>query len=242
MRILLIEDDPAVARILLNGLKAEHFAVDHVSDGEEGLLYISEVNYDLVILELNVPKLDGLTLLKRARQRQRHVPVLILSERTSITDRVLGLEAGGDDYMVKPFAFEELVARVRSLLRRPATVHDVLKVGDLEIDRTRHQAKRAGKVIPLTQREYALLEYLMRNAGRPVSRTMCVEHVWNLGFEGLTNIVDVYINYLRAKVDQGFDQKLIQTSRGVGYVMREPEEIPAGASQSWGAAASMASA
>lgn len=224
MRILVVENDAATGRILVNGLKAEQFAVDLVQDGEEGLLYMCEVNYDLVILELDLPKLDGLSVLQRARKRQRNVPVLILSERTTVEDRVIGLEAGADDYVTKPFAFDEVVARVRTLLRRPRALQDVIRVADLEIDRTRHQAKRAGKPIQLTQREYALLEYLMRNVGRPVSRTMVVEHVWNLGFEGLTNIVDVYINYLRAKVDHGFEKKLIHTARGVGYVLIEPEQ------------------
>ena len=224
MRILVIEADAATGRILTNGLKAEQFAVDLVRDGEEGLLYICEVNYDLVILEMNLPKLDGLTVLQRARKRQRTMPVMILSDRASVEDRVLGLESGADDYVIKPFAFDEVVARVRTLLRRPRALQDVIRVADLEIDRTRHIVRRAGKPIQLTQREYALLEYLMRNVGRPVSRTMVVENVWNLGFEGLTNIVDVYINYLRAKVDQGHAKRLIHTARGVGYVLIEPEQ------------------
>ena len=224
LRILIIDNDAAVGRVLLNGLKSEHFSIDIVRDGEEGLLYLSEVNYDLVILDLNLPKIDGLTVLKRARARRRQMPMLVLSERATVPDRVLALETGADDIMAKPFAFNELVARVRTLLRRPPELKDVLRVADLEIDRTRHLAKRAGKPLQLTQREYALLEYMMRNAGRPVSRTMVVQNVWNAGFEGLTNIVDVYINYLRAKVDVGFEQKLIQTARGVGYVLVEPEQ------------------
>lgn len=224
MRLLIIDNDPATGRVLLNGLKSEHFSIDIVRDGEEGLLYISEVNYDLVILELDLPKIDGITVLKRARARRRQMPMLVLSERSTVSDRVLALESGADDCMAKPFAFNELVARIRTLLRRPPELKDVLKVADLEIDRTRHVVRRAGKPLDLTQREYSLLEYLMRNAGRPVSRTMVVQNVWNAGFEGLTNIVDVYINYLRAKVDQGFEQKLIQTARGVGYMLIEPEQ------------------
>jgi DNA-binding response OmpR family regulator len=221
LRILLVEDELAISRVLMNGLKAEHFAVDLVQDGEEALLFMSEVNYDLVILDLGLPKLDGLTVLKRARKRQIRIPVMILSAQDSIESRVIGLEAGADDYVLKPFAFEEVVARVRALLRRPTILQDKLTVADLEIDRAKHIVKRGGKVITLTQREYALLEYLMRNAGHPVSRTMVVEHVWNLGFEGLTNIVDVYINYLRAKIDSGFENKLIHTARGFGYMLTD---------------------
>jgi DNA-binding response OmpR family regulator len=221
LRILLVEDELAISRVLMNGLKSEHFAVDLVQDGEEALLFMSEVNYDLVILDLGLPKLDGLTVLKRARKRQIRIPVMILSAQDSIESRVIGLEAGADDYVLKPFAFEEVVARVRALLRRPTILQDKLTVADLEIDRAKHIVKRGGKVITLTQREYALLEYLMRNAGHPVSRTMVVEHVWNLGFEGLTNIVDVYINYLRAKIDSGFENKLIHTARGFGYMLTD---------------------
>ena len=224
MRILLVEDEMATARVLMNGLKAEHFAVDLVHDGEEGLLYMSEIGYDVAVLDVGLPKLDGLTILKNARKRQIQIPVMLLSGRHSVEDRVRGLEAGADDYVAKPFAFEEVIARIRALLRRPVVLQSKLVVADLEIDRTRHTAKRGGKPIQLTQREYALLEYLMRNAGHPVSRTMVVEHVWNLGFEGLTNIVDVYINYLRAKIDQGYEKKLIHTARGFGYMLTECEQ------------------
>lgn len=221
MRILLVEDEESIARVLLNGLKAERFAVDHVRDGEEALVYMREVNYDLVILDLGLPSLDGISVLKRARAKEMRMPIMILSAQDSVETRVRGLNAGADDYVLKPFAFEEVVARVNALLRRPAVIQDKLQVGDLVIDRVRHTVKRGGKTIVLTQREYALLEYLMRNAGRPVSRTMVVEHVWNLGFQGLTNIVDVYINYLRAKIDQGYEHKLIHTARGFGYVLTD---------------------
>lgn len=224
MRILLVEDEVAISRVLVNGLKAERYAVDLVQDGEEALVYMSEINYDLVILDLSLPKLDGLTVLKRARKKQIQAPVMIISAQSAVEDRVRGLEAGADDYVLKPFAFEEVLARIRALMRRPVVLQDKLSVADLEIDRTRHVVKRAGKQISLTQREYALLEYLMRNAGHPVSRTMVVEHVWNLGFEGLTNIVDVYINYLRAKIDSGHDQKLIHTARGFGYMLTHSDE------------------
>lgn len=223
MRILLVEDETAISRVLLNGLKAERFAVDLVQDGEEALVYMKEVKYDLVILDLGLPLLDGMTVLKRARKQQLCMPIMILSAQDAIETRVRGLDAGADDFVLKPFAFEEVKARVHALLRRPAILQDKLAVADLEIDRSRHVVKRAGRSITLTQREYALLEYLMRNAGHPVSRTMIVEHVWNLGFEGLTNIVDVYINYLRSKIDGGSEQKLIHTARGFGYMLTDGE-------------------
>lgn len=224
MRILVVEDDPTMGRILEKGLAAEHFAIDLARDGEEAMELIHDVDYDVMLLDLSLPKLDGMTVLRRLRKKQMRLPVLILSARHTVEDRVGALDAGADDFLVKPFAFQELVARVRSLLRRPSDLMDKLVVADLEIDRVRHVVKRGGKTIVLTQREYALLEYLMRNAGRPVTRTMVVEHVWNLGFEGLTNIVDVYINYLRTKIDHGFDKKLIHTARGVGYMLTEPRD------------------
>lgn len=224
MRILVVEDDPTMGRILEKGLAAEQFAIDLAHDGEEAMELVHDVDYDVLVLDLSLPKLDGMTVLRRLRKKQMRLPVLVLSARHTVEDRVGALDAGADDFLVKPFAFQELVARIRSLLRRPSDLMDKLVVADLEIDRVRHVVKRAGKTIVLTQREYALLEYLMRNAGRPVTRTMVVEHVWNLGFEGLTNIVDVYINYLRSKIDQGFDKKLIHTARGVGYMLTEPKE------------------
>lgn len=224
VRILVVEDEPKLARVIVTGLKAEQFAVDHVSDGEAGLDMASEGGYDALILDLGLPKLDGMTLLKRLRKTRQELPVIILSSRSTVEDRVLGLQAGADDYVLKPFAFEELLARVYAVLRRPAKLMDTLRVGDLELDRLTRVTKRNGKILNLTQREFAVLEYLMRNAGRPVTRTMLIEHVWNVGYEGLTNIVDVYINYLRAKVDQGFEKKLIHTARGVGYVVTDPDE------------------
>src|SRR5579859_4107345 len=203
MRILVIEDEPKVARTLVKGLEADHFAVDLAGDGEEGLQLATEIDYDGIILDWNLPKLDGLTVLRKLRKSGSNMRILLLSARKDVSDRVCGLQAGADDYLVKPFSFEELLARVHALLRRPQELLDKLSVEDLELDRMRHMVTRGGKPINLTQREYAVLEYLMRNAGRTVTRTMVVEHVWNLGFEGLTNIVDVYINYLRAKIDHG---------------------------------------
>jgi two-component system, OmpR family, copper resistance phosphate regulon response regulator CusR len=224
MRLLVVEDEPKFGRVLLEGLKAEQFAVDLSVDGESGLELATQTDYDAIILDLNLPRLDGYTVLRRIRKQQLQVPVLILSALADTQDRVRALNMGADDYLRKPFSFDELVARVHALLRRPHQLLDNLSVADLEIDRIRHVVTRAGKPIPLTQREYALLEYLVRNAGRPVTRTMVVEHVWNLGFEGLTNIVDVYINYLRSKVDSGFNKNLIHTVRGIGYVLADHDE------------------
>jgi two-component system copper resistance phosphate regulon response regulator CusR len=223
MRILIIDDEPKVTRTLVKGLEADHFAVDVATNGEEGLQLATEIDYDALILDWNLPKLDGLSVLKRLRKAGSPARVLFLSARKEVSDRIMALQAGADDFLVKPFSFEELRARIYTLLRRPTELLDKINVGDLELDRMRHLVKRAGKMVSLTQREYAVLEYLMRNAGRTVTRTMVVEHVWNLGFEGLTNIVDVYINYLRTKIDQGFSPQLIHTIRGVGYSIMENE-------------------
>jgi two-component system, OmpR family, copper resistance phosphate regulon response regulator CusR len=223
MRILIVEDEPKLTRILVKGLEADHFAVDVAENGEEGLQLSTEIDYDLVILDWNLPKLDGLTVLRKLRKSGSVARVLFLSARKEISDRIIGLQAGADDYLVKPFSFEELSARVSALLRRPTELLDKITVDDLVLDRMRHSVTRSGKPVNLTQREYAVLEYLMRNAGRTVTRTMVVEHVWNLGFEGLTNIVDVYINYLRIKVDQGSGKPLIHTVRGVGYSITATE-------------------
>lgn len=222
MRILIIEDEPKTARTLAKGLEADHFAVDLARDGEEGLQLATEINYDAIILDWNLPKLDGLTVLRRFRKSGFNMRVLMLSARKEVSDRVCGLQAGADDFLIKPFSYDELLARLHALLRRPQELLDNIKIEDLELDRMRHIVTRAGKHIHLTQREYGVLEYLMRNAGRTVTRTMVVEHVWNLGFEGLTNIVDVYVNYLRAKIDDGFDKPLIHTTRGIGYVLGTP--------------------
>ncbi|HEX7285307.1 MAG TPA: response regulator transcription factor [Candidatus Angelobacter sp.] len=219
MRILIVEDEPKISRMLVKGLEADHFSVDLATDGELGLQFATEIDYDAIILDWNLPKLDGVTVLKKLRKCGSPARIMLLSARQEISDRVLGLNSGADEYLVKPFSFEELLARVHALLRRPTELLDKLRVEDLELDRMRHTVTRSGKSIALTQREYSVLEYLMRNAGRTVTRTMVVEHVWNLGFEGLTNIVDVYINYLRHKVDHGFAKPLIHTARGVGYVL-----------------------
>jgi DNA-binding response OmpR family regulator len=220
MRILVVEDDAPLASFVKKGLEAEHYAVDVAPDGEEAQLRVGETNYDLMILDLNLPKLDGLSVLRAVRPKKPDLPVLVLTARNKVEDRVLSLDSGADDCLLKPFSFSELAARARALLRRgPRAVQTVLQVGDLELDRVERKVQRAGKTIDLTSKEFALLEYLMRNAGRRVTRAMIVEHVWNLCFDTTTNIVDVYINYLRKKVDDGRTTPLIQTIRGVGYQM-----------------------
>ena len=218
MRILLVEDDKAVASFVRKGLESEQYAVDVSWNGEEAQTLVGEANFDLVILDLVLPKVDGLEVLKQIRGRRPSPPVLILSGRARVEDRVKGLDLGADDYLTKPFSFTELSARVRALLRRPSEpVGIVLRVGQLEMDRVERVVKRNGRRIELTPREFALLEYLMRNAERAVTRAMIIEHVWNFSFDSMTNVVDVYINYLRKKVDQGFQPKLIHTVRNIGY-------------------------
>ena len=222
MRILLAEDDAPVARFVRKGLEAEHYAVDVASDGEEAQFMIDEFDFDLAILDLNLPRVDGLEVLKHARARKASLPILILTARSAIEERVKGLDLGADDYLGKPFSFTELAARVRALLRRnhqPAEVK--LRVADLEMDRVERRITRAGRNIELTPREFTFLEYLMRNAGRCVTRAMIIEHVWNFSFDTMTNVVDVYINYLRKKIDEGFAPKLIHTIRGAGYQLGE---------------------
>ncbi len=222
MRILVIEDEKKVAGFLKNGLKEEGYAVDDAFDGQAGFDMAIENEYDMIILDLMLPGLDGITLCKKLREQGNNTPILMLTAREAVKDRVIGLDAGADDYMTKPFAFEELLARVRVILRkRPVTQELKLEIGDLVLDLITHKVKRGGDEIELTTKEYALLEFLMRNAGNIVTRTMIAEHVWDINFETFTNVIDVYINYLRNKIDRDHDEKLIHTVRGRGYVLKK---------------------
>ena len=228
MRILVVEDDVPLASFLRKGLEAEHYAVDVAPDGEEARWLACECEYDLMVLDLNLPKLDGFGVLGKVRPKRPSLPVLVLTGRSRLEDRIQVLDLGADDCLLKPFSFTELSARVRALLRRrPVTATTLLKVADLELDRVERTVRRAGKRIELTSKEFGLLEYLLRNAGHRITRNMIVEHVWNLSFDTGTNIVDVYINYLRKKVDEGFSPRLIHTVRGVGYELRGPSEAVA---------------
>ena len=228
MRILVVEDDAPLASFLRQGLEAEYYAVDIASDGDDAHWMALENDYDLVVLDLNLPKMDGIAVLHAIRPKKPSLPVLVLTGRSRIEDRVESLDSGADDCLIKPFSYTELSARVRALMRRrPLTAETLLKIEDLELDRVERTVKRAGKRIELTSKEFGLLEYLLRNAGHRVTRSMIVEHVWNLSFDTGTNIVDVYINYLRKKIDEGFSTKLIHTVRGVGYELRSQAAVAA---------------
>ena len=220
MRILLVEDEQKVSSFVARGLVAERFAVDVALDGQSGLELATTYHYDLIILDLMLPQLDGSEVLRRIRAQNAHVPVLILTARDAVADKVGSFEAGADDYLTKPFAFAELLVRAKALLRRgPVSRDSVVRVADLELDRLSQQVKRSGQRIELTSKEYSLLEYLVCNAGRVLSRTMIIEHVWDQSFDGITNIVDVYVRHLRCKVDDPHEHKLIRTVRGVGYMI-----------------------
>ena len=225
MRILIAEDDEALGRYLRQGLEAESYEVAVATDGEQACSMAEGPDWDALILDLNLPRLDGMSVLRRVRARRPGVPVLILTQRSQVEDRVECLETGADDYLAKPFSFRELSARMRALLRRShEPTAAVLKIADLRLDRMSRQAERAGQPIALTVKEFALLEYLMSNAGRPQRRSTILEHVWSVGFDTATNVVDVYINYLRRKVDDGHPERLIHTVRGVGYELRAQAE------------------
>ena len=223
MGILIVEDDPDLAGFIQKGLREERYAVDRAQEGEEGLLMASTTPYDLIILDVMLPKLDGLTVCRRLRIAGNKIPILLLTARGAVEDRVAGLNMGADDYLTKPFAFAELLARVRALIRHTGVDPTPrLTVADLEVDRVAHRVWRAGRDITLTNKEYALLEYLLRNPDRVLTRTAIIEHVWDIHYDGMTNIVDVHIRALRAKVDREFPPPLIQTVRGVGYVLKTP--------------------
>lgn len=222
MRALIVEDDATIAEFVAKGLREAGFVVERAADGEEGLQMAVATSPDVAIVDVMLPKLDGLSLIRALRQRSVMAPVLILSARHTVDDRVRGLESGGDDYLTKPFAFPELLARVQALIRRstaaPATTR--LTAGDLTLDLMTRRASRGGvELEPLRAREFALLEYLMRNAGRVVSKTMILSHVWDYSFDPQTNVVDVLVHRLREKIDKGFERKMLQTVRGVGYVL-----------------------
>ncbi len=223
MRILLVEDDSKIASFIVKGFKAEGFAVDHAADGEDGLHLALTEPYDAAIIDLMLPKLDGLSLIDRMRRERVKTPVIILSARGSVDDRVKGLQTGGDDYLTKPFAFSELLARVQALIRRSSDVSEPTKlmVADVTINLITREVMRAGQIIELQPLEFSLLEYLMRSAGRVVSKTMIMEHVWDYYFDPQTNVVESRIYKLREKIDKGFSNKLIHTVRGVGYVLKD---------------------
>ena len=222
MRALLVEDDNTIADFVARGLREAGFAVDRAGDGEAGLSSALKQSYDVAIVDLMLPKRDGLSLIEALRRKRIATPVLILSARRSVDDRVRGLQSGGDDYLTKPFAFTELLARVQALVRRSTRPADptTLTAGDLELDLLSRRVTRGGKPIDLRPREFALLEYLLRNTGKVVSKTMILSHVWEYSFDPQTNIVDVLVSRLRERIDRPFDQKLLHTVRGVGYVLR----------------------
>ena len=221
MRILIVEDEKKVAGFIKKGLEEETYAVDVACDGEEGFHLAAMNQYDMIILDLMLPKIDGLEVLTRLRDKKVSTPILLLTAKDAVDDKVTGLNKGADDYLTKPFAFSELLARIRSLLRRgQVETQTELKVGDLVLDMVSHKVSRDGEEIELTGKEYSLLEYFMRNEGKVLTRTMIAEHVWDYNFDTFTNVIDVYVNHLRKKIDKKYPAKLLHTLRGVGYVMR----------------------
>ncbi|HEY1215879.1 MAG TPA: response regulator transcription factor [Bryobacteraceae bacterium] len=228
MRVLVVEDEKRIADFLSRGLQSAGYTVDVANTGTQAVDLVHSNEFDLVVLDLGLPDMDGLQVLQKIKNRKTIPPVLILSARDSVDDRVRGLEQGADDYLVKPFAFVELLARARVLLRRGAPTPEKLQVGDLTLDCIRRKVTRNGESIELAPKEFSILEYMMRNRGRPLSRTMIVEHVWDMDYDGLTNIVDVYIRHLRSKIDDKYPTKMINTVRGIVYMLdlTEPQEAP----------------
>ncbi len=226
MRILLVEDDRKTANFIVRGLKEAGYAIDHAEDGEEGLIIAAMNPYDVAIVDIMLPKIDGLTLIEKMRKKQINTPVLILSAKRTVEDRVKGLQKGGDDYLTKPFSFSELLARTQALIRRShaTTAPSTLTAGDLTLDLLKHEVNRADQKIELQPREFSLLEYLMYNKERIVSKTMILEHIWDYSFDPQTNVVDVLVCRLRNKVDRDFPEKLIHTIRSVGYVIKDPPQ------------------
>jgi two-component system OmpR family response regulator len=226
MRLLIIEDDPEVGTYLKKGLKESGYTVDHVSDGKDGLFMATTENYDVMLIDRMLPTVDGLTIIKTLRATDNKTPVLILSALAQVDDRVKGLRAGGDDYLTKPFAFSELLARLEALLRRAhqtTETETLFRMADLEMDLLAHVVKRGDTVIDLQPREFGLLEYLMRHADQVVTRTMLLENVWDYHFDPQTNVIDVHISRLRRKIDKNFSKQLLHTIRGVGYILREAD-------------------
>lgn len=225
MRILVVEDENAIAQFILQGLREADFAVDMVRNGQDGLDYAFNAEYDLIVLDIMLPGIDGLTMLRTLRKKGYTTPVLLLTARDTVEDRVTGLDAGADDYLTKPFAFPELLARVRALLRRPPLqTGTILQLADLEMDTVTREVRRSGQLIELSQREYTLLNYMLRHPRQVLTRTQIAEHIWNFDFVSDSNVVDVYIGYLRRKIDRGFTPALIHTVRGVGYRISAEED------------------
>jgi heavy metal response regulator len=222
MRILLVEDEKKIASFIERGLKEQRYIVDVAHDGQKGSVLADVNDYDLIILDVMLPEVDGFSLCQEIRKKKGAVPILLLTAKSKVSDKVRGLDGGADDYLTKPFEFEELLARVGALLRRKtAQKNNKLQIGNLELDQLKHTVKRGGKEITLTSKEYALLEYLMVHSGQVVTRTMISEHVWNEDFDSFSNVVDVYINHLRNKIDKGFKKPLINSIRGTGYILKE---------------------
>lgn len=222
MRILFAEDEKDLLEVAVKRLKAEGFGVDGCADGDEALLYAMSTDYDLLILDIMMPKADGITVLKKLRASGKNMPVLLLTAKDAVSDRVAGLDAGADDYLTKPYAFSELLARIRALLRRNGGIKsDVLTAGDLKLELSTHRVKRGDVEIELSSKEFALLESFMRNKGKVLTRAQLETQVWDYGFTGGSNVIDVYIRYLRKKIDEPFQKKLIHTVRGSGYVLKE---------------------